>query len=223
MTAAPFLVYLIVHSLHDRVEAHWPAPLYAGFAILAAWAAETAPAKGYLAGVRRRAAPVGLAIAALVVLHLAVPATDVFGPDDPALGFRGWNALADRVEAARKADGAAWVGALSYGVTAQLAATHRIKAPVIEVRERKRYPPGDASWSADLGQPGLIVDLTRRVAGVRLGDCFGLYQPRAGLTRGDPGKAGEGYGVASVYGRAPAAHGDCDRVWRTRQPEQVSN
>src|SRR6185437_14605804 len=39
-TAAPFAAYLLVHSLHDRVQAHWPAPLFAGLAICAAVAAE---------------------------------------------------------------------------------------------------------------------------------------------------------------------------------------
>ena len=35
-TTAPFALYLMFHGLHASVEAHWPAPLYAGLACLAA-------------------------------------------------------------------------------------------------------------------------------------------------------------------------------------------
>ncbi|HLI65608.1 MAG TPA: glycosyltransferase family 39 protein [Caulobacteraceae bacterium] len=221
-TAAPFLAYLLIHALHDRVEAHWPAPLYAGFAVLAAWAAEAAPEKGYLAGMRARAAPIGLVLAALVLVHLAAPATD-FGPDDPAQGFRGWPDLATRVEAARVAAGASWVGALSYGVAAELAATRRIKAPIVEVRERDRYPPGDGSWTADLGQPGLVVDEADRMRRPLLGDCFTLLEPRGDLARGDPGKPGQTYSLVRVQGIAPGAQGDCDRLARTPEPADLAN
>jgi 4-amino-4-deoxy-L-arabinose transferase-like glycosyltransferase len=41
-TSAPFLAYLLAHSLHDRVQAHWPAPLYPAAALLAAFAAQEA-------------------------------------------------------------------------------------------------------------------------------------------------------------------------------------
>ena len=37
---APFAAYLLIHSLHDRVQAHWPAPLYPMVAICAAVGAE---------------------------------------------------------------------------------------------------------------------------------------------------------------------------------------
>ena len=57
------------------------------------------------------------------------------------------------------ANHAAWVGTLSYGTTAELAASGKIHAPVIELRERDRYPPGDPSWSADLTKPGIKVAL----------------------------------------------------------------
>jgi hypothetical protein len=206
-TSLPFVAYLLLHGLHDRVEAHWPAPLYPALAILAACAAETVAAKGYLSGFRRRAAPVGLVISALVLAHLALPATDV-GPGDLAQAFRGWPDLARRIEAARVAHHAAWVGTLSYATTAQLAASGRIHAPIIELRERDRYPPGDPSWRADLSRPGLVVDLTRRIADAKLGRCFASITPLPAQIRGDPGKPGEGYGVVLANGSAPPS-GDC--------------
>jgi 4-amino-4-deoxy-L-arabinose transferase-like glycosyltransferase len=207
-TSAPFLAYLLVHGLHDRVEAHWPAPLYPAIAIVAAAGAEMAGERGYLHGLRDRAAPIGLAISALILLHLAWPASDIFGPADPALGFRGWPDFARHIEAARLANHAAWVGTLSYGTTAELAASGQIHAPIIELRERDRYPPNDASWRADLSQPGLVVDLSERVASARLGRCFTQAVDLAGETRGDPGKAGIAYAAQRVSGGAPP-NGDC--------------
>ncbi len=208
-TCLPFIAYLMLHSLHDRAEAHWTAPLYPALAILAACAADAVAGKGYLAGARRRAAAVGLAISALALIHLAVQATD-FGLSDPALAFRGWRALASRVEALRLANHAAWVGTLSYATTAELAASGQVHAPVVELRERDRYPPGDRSWSADLTQPGVVVDLDRRVADRGLGTCFKSITPLPGQVRGDPRRPGVAYAASRVAGstRTPA-NADC--------------
>jgi 4-amino-4-deoxy-L-arabinose transferase-like glycosyltransferase len=204
--AIPFVAYLLVHSLHDRVEAHWTAPLYPGLAIVAALGAEAVAAQGYLHGLRARAGPIGLAVSALVLLHLAWPATDL-GPNDPAIAFRGWPAFAQHVEALRVANHAAWVGTLSYGTDAELSANGGIHAPVIELRERERYPPGDPSWRADLAQPGLVVDLDDRVRAARLDGCVARITPLGEQTRGDPGKTGVGYTAVLVTG-APAS-GEC--------------
>jgi hypothetical protein len=205
---APFLAYLIVHSLHDRVEAHWPAPLYPAIAIVAAAGGEMVAGHGYLHGLRERAAAIGLGISALILLHLAWPASD-FGPADPTLGFRGWPDFARRIEAARLANHAAWVGTLSYGTTAELAASGQIHAPIVELRERDRYPPNDASWRADLSKPGLVVDLSERVAAARLGRCFANASDLPAQMRGDPGKPGASYALQVVSGAAPP-NGDCD-------------
>jgi 4-amino-4-deoxy-L-arabinose transferase-like glycosyltransferase len=36
LTSLPFAAYLMIHALHDRVQGHWPMPLYAGLALAAA-------------------------------------------------------------------------------------------------------------------------------------------------------------------------------------------
>lgn len=221
-TSLPFLAYLVVHSLHDRVEAHWPAPLYPAIALVAAAGAEVFGERGYQHDVRRRAAAIGLAISALVFVHLAWPATD-FGPEDPALAFRGWPDFAARIEALRLANHAAWVGTLSYGTTAELAATGKVKAPIVELRERERYPPNDPSWRADFGQPGLVVDLGERVGSVQLGRCFNLVQALPRQNRGDPGKPGVAYALARVVGGPPPG-GDCGPKLApgAREPSAIS-
>ena len=203
----PFVAYLLLHSLHDRVEAHWTAPLYPALVILGACAAESVATTGYMNGVRRRATTVGLAVSTVALAHLALPVTDI-GPGDPAMGFRGWSDLASRIERLRLAHNAAWVGTLSYGTTAELAAAHAIHAPIVELRERDRYSQGDPQGAADFTRPGLVVDLDYRVTGARLGDCFTAVAPLGEQIRGDSARAGIGYTVVLATG-AKSADGDC--------------
>jgi len=181
-TGLPFVAYLTLHSLHDRVQAHWPAPVYPSLAIIASAAAARAPAGGWLEGLRRAAAPFGLGLSALAMAHLALPVTDIRGLNDPSGALRGWPAFARAVEQLRQARGAAWIGTLSYGAAAQLDAAGP-KAPVVEIAERDRYLAGDASWRADLGRPGLLVDLKRRVNPETLRGCFALVEPVGELVR----------------------------------------
>jgi len=200
-TSAPFALYLVLHSLHDRVQAHWPAPLYPGLAICAAFAAEAVPATGFQAVLKRIAAPLGLGLSALAMLHAALPITDLKRAGDPSQEVRGWPGFAASVEAARAADHAAWVGTLSYGVAGQLADQSAIKVPVVELIERDRYPPGEGSWRADLTQPGLVVDLDRRVNVQALSRCFAKVTPAGELERGRPGYAQTAYAAFLVSGQ----------------------
>jgi hypothetical protein len=162
LTSLPFAAYLVLHSLHDRVQAHWPVPLYAAAALLAALAAEGA------AGWRRtlaRIAPVGLALCALALGYASLPQSlspqSLSSRGDPADVLRGWPQLAEQVEGVGEAHGAAWVGTLSYGVNGLLQAQGGLRLPALQLNERDRYadlPPSPA----DLSRPGLVVDLKRR-------------------------------------------------------------
>ena len=181
-TAAPFAAYLLLHALHDRVQAHWPVPLYPGLAIAAA-AAASGPLGRVLSPVRAFAAPFGLGLAALALLHLALPVTDLRGRADPAEEVRGWSDFAARVEMVRIAHHAAWVGAYSYGVTAQLSAQLALRAPVFELVERERYAMDPVASPADLTRPGLVVDLDRRLSASKLKACFARVEPLGPLAR----------------------------------------
>jgi len=182
--SAPFAGYLLLHSLHDRVEAHWPAPLYPEVAILAAVAADLAIPGGVWASLRRAAAPLGLVLSALVMLHLLMPATDLASVADPSLAFRDWPGFAARVEAQRRANGAAWIGTIHYGTDAQLAFEHP-GAPVAELMDRDRFPPTESSWRVDLTRPGLVVDLGRRAGDMEaLRGCFGSVRALGYVDRG---------------------------------------
>jgi hypothetical protein len=176
LVAAPFVAYLTVHSLHDRVQGHWPVPAFGALALAAAFAAETGPA-----WLRRAVPALGLGLSALLLLHLAAPLPRL-GPSDPALHLRGWPAFAREVEAERRAQGAAWVGVLSYGVAAQLDFAGGVRAPVVQIEDRERY--FDWQTSADLAGPGLVLDLERRLKTADLQRCFGVVQPLAVVDRG---------------------------------------
>ena len=182
--SAPFAAYLVVHSLHARVEAHWPAPLYPAMAILAAVAADQVAASGFWARLRGAAAPVGLALSLLTMFHLLIPATDLSAVADPSLAIRDWSGFVGRVEAARRASHAAWIGTIHYGTAAQLAFEHPA-APVAELMDRDRFPPADPSWRVDLNQPGLVVDLGRRAGDMEaLRGCFASVQALGYIDRG---------------------------------------
>ena len=190
--SAPFIAYLLIHSLHDRVQAHWPAPLYPGLAAAAAIAAEGVTAKGWMDGLRKAAAMLGLGAGALALVYLALPIPSPLGRADPAHAVRGWSDFASRLEALRRKSGAAWIGTVSYGEAAELASEPGLKAPVLQLTERDRYrflrPVGD------LRQPGLAIDLDRRLDAAALSTCFRQVRALGHLRRTD-----EKHGLYAVY------------------------
>jgi hypothetical protein len=205
----PFLAYLLVHSLHDRVQANWMAPLYPSFAVCAALAlgAVEAPSRPDRAFGRlgRWALGVGFAFSALLYWHAARPLVLLSGQKDPTSQTRGWRDLAAEVERVRTAKGACWIATSSYATTGQLAYALRGKVPVVQITERIRYlhlPPID---SALLKCPALYVELDRRDA-VALGkQRFGSDAKLKSLTRSHAGVPLAAYVVYLVTGLDPAA------------------
>jgi len=198
VSALPFFAYLCLHSLHADVEAHWPAPLYPSLAILAAAGADGSWSRG----MRRlaMAAPlVGFSLSTVALIHMAAPATDGVWRRDPSHPLRGWTPFVRTVEQLRVANGAAWIGTVSYGTYGQLEDHRAGVAPMLQVTERRRYlfqtPPSPSVLKA----PGLIVDLTRRISTRALADCFAEVTPIATLPRGDAVR-GDIYTVVKVAG-----------------------
>ncbi|HUO21849.1 MAG TPA: glycosyltransferase family 39 protein [Caulobacteraceae bacterium] len=189
----PFLAYLLIHSLHDRVQAHWPVPLYSAAAILAAWACEAGGWRVHLA----RWAPVGLALSVLALAHAAAPATDL-GQGDPARQLRGWPAFARAVDEERRASGAAWIGTQSYGVLAQIEAADPA-LPALQIDERARYAALPQTVRPAPGQSGLIVDLRRRVDPAKLSACFSGVKPLGDIDRDGGVGADQRYAAVLVW------------------------
>jgi 4-amino-4-deoxy-L-arabinose transferase-like glycosyltransferase len=207
-TSLPFLAYLALHSLHDRIQAHWPAPIYPALAIGAAFAAEW-PGRRW-AWLRAVVAPFGLCVCALAALVVSLPMVGVPLRLDPALPLRGWPRFAAAIEAARRRTGAGWVGTTSYGLAAQLSAQPEIGAPVLQISERARWAGlKEGAW-ADTRRPGLLTDLTRRIDTTALARCFAVVRPLGVLERGAPGGKTKTYAVMLVAGpRRDVARSGC--------------
>lgn len=204
-TSAPFLAYLTLHSLHDRVQAHWPVPLYPACALLAAFALEAAA--GWRAKLGRWA-PAGYGLIALALIDMAMP-QGLLGRGDPTAQLRGWPDFAAKVETLRSTAGAGWVATLSYGVDGQLQAQRLIRAPVVQLNERDRYADMPRPV-LDLSRPGLIVDLERRVDRNRLLACFQQVGPVEKIGRGPaPGPDGRYAAVMAAGPRGDLLQAGC--------------
>ncbi|HEY2483120.1 MAG TPA: glycosyltransferase family 39 protein, partial [Caulobacteraceae bacterium] len=112
---APFAAYLLLHSLHDRVQAHWPAPLYPLIAICAAVSAARLSDRAAWRRVALAAPVVGFALGGAALAVLMMPG-GALGRYDLALPVRGWAPFSARIERLRGAAGADWVGTTSYGL-----------------------------------------------------------------------------------------------------------
>ncbi|HEY3947894.1 ArnT family glycosyltransferase [Phenylobacterium sp.] len=180
-TSVPFAAYLVIHSLHDRVQGHWPAPIFGALAVCAAAAAERYDARPWQRLARALAPALGFSVAACAFAVMALPTPSPLGKLDPTLPLRGWTRFADDIETLRAQTGAAWVGTLSYGVYSQVQSEHRLHAPLIEAVERDRYWPTDPK--PDFSKPGLIVDLSRRMKVPDVQRCFRSVTPVGELKR----------------------------------------
>lgn len=213
-TSAPFAVYLIIHSLHDRVQGHWPVPLFGAFAICAAVAAERSEGTRAARVARWLTPAAGFGVGAAMFALMAIPSPTFLGRFDPTLPLRGWPQFASDVERLRAKTGAAWVGTQSYGVYSQLNGERRIRAPLLETVERDRYWSTDPD-RPDFARPGLVVDLARRMALADVLRCFTSVAPAGDLTRaGGPGD--------NQRYRAFLVSGPRRDVWLRGCPAQIS-
>jgi 4-amino-4-deoxy-L-arabinose transferase-like glycosyltransferase len=206
----PFLAYLLLHSLHDRVQANWVAPLYPSFAICAAVALgilDTPPKPGQVFGrLGRWAVGIGFAITGLLYWHAAQPLVVLPGQRDPTSQTRGWRELAAEVERVRVGTGACWIATSSYATTAQLAYQLRDKVPVLQLTERIRYLHLPRPGRTLLECPALYVELERRGGAPLLEAQFGSVTRLESLTRNYAGVRLASYAVYLASGlRDPAA------------------
>jgi 4-amino-4-deoxy-L-arabinose transferase-like glycosyltransferase len=196
-SSLPFAAYLVAHALHDRVQAHWPAPLYASLAMLAACAASDVPSHSLWGRLRTAAPAFAIGVCVIAAVACVLPEIGVPLPVDPARQVRDWPDFSKHVEQTRRDAGAAWIGTTSYGLAAEFLDQKAIHAPVLQVRERERWS-GLAVSAADLARPGLIVDLTRRLRPGDLAACFEGVQDLGVMRRAAPGEAGLAYRVLRV-------------------------
>jgi len=205
----PFLAYLLLHSLHDRVQANWMAPLYPSFAVCAAvalGAIETPRGPGHALGsLGRWAIGLGFLFSALLYWHAAQPLVQVSGQRDPTSQVRGWSELAAEVERLRVSAGACWIATSSYATTGQLAYALKDTAPVVQLTERVRYVHLPAVDAAVLKCPALYVELDRRSSRSLLQQHFRTVDRLQDITRKHGGVPLASYAVYLVTGLDAAA------------------
>jgi 4-amino-4-deoxy-L-arabinose transferase-like glycosyltransferase len=197
LTSLPFAAYLLIHALHDRVQAHWPVPLFAGLVIAAAMLSEQDSQSVRAKALRALAIGSGYLVSLGLLAFIAFGSLPALGRKDPVLTLRDWPAFARQIEARRQHVGAGWIGTVAYGTAAQLANTEVIGAPLLQVIERDRYLDPEPR-RPDQSQPGLIVDLDRRVEAKDLATCFAHVEALSQVIRGASAKHGVRYDVFLV-------------------------
>lgn len=211
LTGAPFLAYLLFHSLHGGVEGNWPGPLYPSLAWLAATgvgAVEGVPAR--LADLARRSerwvAPVGFGLTALLYLHVSVPAIVLPTNRDPTAQMKGWVTFGRDVEALGRTVGANRFGGPNYTLSAQLAAQLR-PGRVVPFDERVRWIDLPVLDPATVCEPILFVD---RPGHDRIDEIRGDYATVTALgrlARRAGGKVVEDHPVFLLSGRRDCPKG----------------
>ena len=189
-TIAPALAYFLLHALHDRVQANWPAPLFPALIVLAARAIVQAP----LRKMAYAAVALGVAVTGAAYLHLAT-AWPAFGPSDPFARLGGWRELSARVLSVAREQGAGYVLAHGYAATSLLTFYGPPTPEVVEAEEPERWtfrPPvatdgvglafGPAAFEEELARRYAHVEaietLRRRVGDVEL-ESYTLFRVEA--------------------------------------------
>jgi 4-amino-4-deoxy-L-arabinose transferase-like glycosyltransferase len=205
---APTAVYFLLHSVHDRVQGNWLAPLYPAAAILAAdWVAEVRRNDGSgLSAVTAKAAlwapPLGLLFVTLAFAEILTGAV-ALGPANPLARLEGFRALARDLDERARADGAAYVLTQGYALTSLMSYYGDPAIAVVQPEQRMRWifepmPPETlfAAPGLALGEPGRRFDLilAMRFRGV---ERAGLLERRGA---GGAVEAYELYRVADPYG-----------------------
>jgi 4-amino-4-deoxy-L-arabinose transferase-like glycosyltransferase len=202
LTTLPFLFYLFYHSLHARVQANWPAPLFPAFALMAAvFVAGLQPDRRVWRLLAVAGVVAGFFLALLVQLHAVRPVTGDLARKDPTFQMRGWPEVGRELRMIADREGAVFVATTSYGLNGQLAFLLKDDVPVIQLTERIRYIMAGEPDLSLFDKPGLYVAEKRRDRADDLDAAFARVAPVAELTRTVKGVPLETLVVYKVEGR----------------------
>ena len=196
--SAPFAFYLLIHGLHDRVQAHWPAPIYPALAVIAAMTAERLIKRPVWRGLAFAVPVFGLTMGLIALIYILIPVRYIGGVPDVAAPIRGWPTFATDLDRLRGPSTAAWIAAASYGLVAELADEPQLNAPITQLTERSRWTTLEPGGAPDFSKPGLVVDLPRRITLSSLSRCFARVEPLGFLSRGAPQGRQTAYAVFRV-------------------------
>jgi len=198
--AAPLVAFFVFHSLHDRVQANWMAPLFPLFVLMAADAAISAHARAAWAAMlvafaRRWTVPLGLVLTAAVYVQALYAPIPLPGRSDPTALLAGWRQLsADLADVARR-EGASYALTQGYALTGLLKAYAPSDLAVMQFNERYRWAFDATAREPEASATGLYVVEERRAGDVGPRPRFESSKEVARLERRRLGKTLEGYTV----------------------------
>jgi 4-amino-4-deoxy-L-arabinose transferase-like glycosyltransferase len=206
-TIAPAAGYFLLHSLHDRVQGNWPAPLYPALAILAARAIGGARRGASLSETIVRAAgrfapPVGLAAIALAYAQAATGFL-ALGAFDPTARIGGWRELTREVDARARDEGAEFILAHGYAATSLLTYYGNGSIPVIQAEERRRWSSEVAPPQALFAATGLAIGQAQTGYAVELASHFQHVEEISRLSRRHDGAEVERFVLYRVWDAIP--------------------
>jgi 4-amino-4-deoxy-L-arabinose transferase-like glycosyltransferase len=216
-TIAPAAVYFLLHSLHDRVQGNWLAPLYPATAILVAdWVVEARSrgVSGPAATVAKAAlwaAPIGLVVAALTFAEAMTGAVPL-GPANPFARLEGFRAVARDLDAKARAEDAAYVLTQGYALTSLMTYYGDPAVAVVQPEQRLRWIFEPERPESLFGAPGLALGESGRHFDLILKMRYREVEPAGLLQRRQAGgtlEAYELYRVADPY--APVLDPVCPR------------
>lgn len=171
LSMAPFCLYLLSHSLHARVQANWPAPLFPGLAICAGvWMA--AQSAAFWKRLAIGGIVLGLVVAVLVQFHAVSPITGSLARKDPTFQLRGWPELGVELTKLVQQNDATYIATTGYGINGQMSFLMKDVVPSYQLTERLRYVMQETPQASDFSGVGLYVSEERRDASKRLQETF---------------------------------------------------
>ena len=140
----PLAIYFAWHSLHQRAEGNWTAPIFPAFAIAAAAAAHGIAGSGRWRSLAdwssKLAVPIGLAIAAGIEIQ-AIFGLIPLGALDPTVRVlgAGWRELGPQIDSLRTETGPPAVLTSDHGLAGWLSFYLPSRPLVVQVGERFRW------------------------------------------------------------------------------------
>jgi 4-amino-4-deoxy-L-arabinose transferase-like glycosyltransferase len=159
---APLLAYFLTHSLHDRVQGNWMAPLYPALILLAADAAFTpltGPpwATGLALFAKRWAAATGFVMIALAYIQALITPLPLKPQSDPTTLLSGWRDLAGDLDGIATREGAGTILTRSYALTSLLKTYGTTARSVVQYNERARWAYDPDSARVEAAKPMLYI------------------------------------------------------------------
>lgn len=202
LTCLPFVIYLVYHSLHSRVQANWPAPLFPTFALMAAvFVAGISDERRFWKRWAGAGVLLGLVVALLVQIHAVWSITGQLARKDPTFQLRGWPQIGNELTDIARREQAGFVVTTSYGLNGQIDFLMKDQLPVIQLTERIRYLMKPAPDMTLFDETGLYVTEKRRNKAGDLEKAFETVEELETLERQVKGVRLEDLVVYKVMGR----------------------